>query len=341
MKKLLDLNPKLNFNEVLITPLASDINSRNDINLINTYKLPISGINWTGTPIIASNMDYIGTLDMAKSLQEKKVLTALTKFHQQSDLINALTTNIDMNYVLPTFGMDTTKNIMNFISKIIIASQVETLIIVFDIANGYIKNFHKLIKAIRKEMPKLGIFAGNIVTGEGVKLLANAGVDAVKIGIGSGSVCTTSSITGIGYPQLSAILDCSETIKKEGILSISDGGIKVIGDIAKAYVAGADFVMIGGLLAGHTQGNAPTIKKDNILFRKYYGMSSQEAMELHYETIPKYRTAEGTSKLIKDKGDVSPTIDAILGGLRSACSYVNAKSIQELSQNGKFIRITP
>ncbi len=340
MGKLINLNRKLNFDEVLIIPSASDINSRNDINLINSYKLPISGINWTGIPIIASNMDYVGTLDMANILQEKKLLTALTKFHKQSDLINALNNKVDINYALPTFGIDTPKNIINFISNLIIESNTENLIVVFDIANGYIKTFHKLIKEIRKELPKLGIFAGNIVTGEGVKLLADAGVDAVKIGIGSGSVCTTSSITGIGYPQLSAILDCSETIKKEGILSISDGGIKVIGDIAKAYVAGADFVMIGGLLAGHTEGNAPTVIKNNVLFHKYHGMSSQDAMELHYETVPKYRTAEGVSKLIKDKGNVSTTIEAILGGLRSTCSYVNAKNIRELSEKGNFIRIT-
>ena len=183
----------------------------------------------------------------------------------------------------------------------------------------------------------MGIIAGNVVTAEGVRLLMDSGADGVKVGIGSGGVCDTTETTGIGYPQLSAAIDCSLEVKKYNGFIVSDGGVKITGDISKAFAAGSGFVMLGSLLAAHKESMAPIIRKDNKNFRELYGMSSTQAMTKHYGGVADYRTSEGKSILVEDRGPVKNTLNKILGAMRSTCTYINAKNIGEIHENSSFI----
>ena len=336
--KFISNERKLAFSDVYLVPQFSSINSRRSVNVTEEFTFK-NGHSWEGTPIIASNMDYIGTLEMASSLQNFKICTAVSKFVSPEDWISHIESGLDMEYAFPTFGLDNKNYITDYLNHISDSTGHTARIIVLDVPNGYIDSFASLISDLKVLIPDITIFAGNVVTPEGVELLANAGVDGVKLGIGSGSVCTTSIETGVGYPQLSAILDCADTAKNNSVVLISDGGISESGDLGKAFVAGTDFIMIGGILAGHTEGGAPTITENDTEYRLYYGMSSEEAMNTHYDGIAEYRTAEGISKLVKDKGPVANTIKQLLGGLRSSCTYLNCQNIAELTSKGQFIKI--
>ena len=329
---------KLGFNDVYLVPQFSKINSRKSVSLTTKFILK-TGVVWQGTPIIASNMDYIGTLEMASSLQRFEICTAVSKFVSAEDWINQIDLGLNMQYAFPTFGLDNKNYISDYLNHIYDSTGHKAKIIVLDVPNGYIDHFASLISDLKSLIPDVGIFAGNVVTPEGVELLGNAGVDGVKLGIGSGSVCTTSIETGVGYPQLSAILDCAQSAKTNNVLLISDGGINASGDLGKAFVAGSDFIMVGGILSGHSEGGAPTVTENGKEYRLYYGMSSEEAMNTHYDGIAEYRTAEGISKLVENKGPVDNTIRQMLGGLRSSCTYLNCQNITELSEKGQFIKI--
>ena len=330
---------KLGFNDVKIIPIKSNFESRKLINLQTEYTFPRSKIKWEGVPIIAANMDNVATFDMARILQNYSLCTAVTKFHTPEDWIDGILTGISLDYSFCTFGIESISSIETFFDSIHAKTNIIPKIVVFDVPNGYIKPFHKIVTQFRKKYPSTGIIAGNIVTAEGVQILADCGVDAVKIGIGSGSACSTSSVTGVGYPQLSAVLECAEAAQREKIFTVSDGGSKTSGDISKAFIAGANFVMLGGMLAGHEEGNSETVLKDGKIYRKFYGMSSSEAMVKHYNEIAPYRASEGISTLIPDKGNVSNTIDEILGGIRSTCTYINSSNLIEMRNKGKFILV--
>ena len=336
--KFVSSERKLNFDDVYLVPQFSSINSRKSVNLIANYTLK-NGIPWEGIPLIASNMDYIGTLEMASTLQKFQICTAVSKFVTPEEWIGYIDTGLNLNYAFPTFGLDDKNYVRDYINHVQDSTGQLFRIIVLDVPNGYIANFASLICELKTELPEVGIFAGNVVTPEGVELLAAAGVDGVKLGIGSGSVCTTSVETGVGYPQLSAILDSAEAAANNNLCLISDGGITTSGDLGKAFVAGTDFIMIGGILAGHSEGGAPTITENDIEYRLYYGMSSEEAMNTHYDGIAEYRTPEGISKLVRDKGSVENTIRQLLGGLRSTCTYLDCHTVSELPSKGQFIRI--
>jgi len=330
---------KLQFDDILISPKLSNINSRKEIILETNIRFPNARISWDGIPIMASNMDFIGTFEMGTSLQGFGIATAISKFYTPNDWVNAINEGLDFNFNFMTFGLDGIDKIKEYFDFIDKKTSHIPKIIVFDIPNGYIDSFHSLILDTRKEFPRLGIVAGNVVTPDGVAEIMDSGADGVKIGIGSGSVCSTSNITGIGYPQMSAVLECAEEVKKFDGFIISDGGIRSSADIVKAYSGGAEFVMLGSLLSGHLQGLAPVIIKDNKSFRQLYGMSSTEAMDKHYGGVVNYRASEGISILVEDKGDVKDTIYQILGGIRSACTYINANSIGDIPENAKLIRV--
>ena len=328
---------KLNFKDVLIVPKSSKINSRKDVVLDTKILFPASGISWTGVPIMASNMDNVGTFEMGFALQNFHMTNAVSKFYNKDAWVKSISNGLDLEFNFITFGLQEISEIDEIISYILQKTNKNIKTIVFDIPNGYIEKFSKIISEARKEFPKLGIIAGNVVTSEGVSLLMDSGADGVKVGIGSGGVCDTTETTGIGYPQLSAAIDCSLEVKKYNGFIVSDGGVKITGDISKAFAAGSGFVMLGSLLAAHKESMAPIIRKDNKNFRELYGMSSTQAMTKHYGGVADYRTSEGKSILVEDRGPVKNTLNKILGALRSTCTYINAKNIGEIHKNSSFI----
>ncbi len=328
---------KLNFKDVLIVPKSSKINSRKDVVLDTKILFPASGISWTGVPIMASNMDNVGTFEMGFALQNFHMTNAVSKFYNKDAWVKSISNGLDLEFNFITFGLQEISEIDEIISYILQKTNKNIKTIVFDIPNGYLEKFSKIISEARKEFPKLGIIAGNVVTSEGVRLLMDSGADGVKVGIGSGGVCDTTETTGIGYPQLSAAIDCSLEVKKYNGFIVSDGGVKITGDISKAFAAGSGFVMLGSLLAAHKESMAPIIRKDNKNFRELYGMSSTQAMTKHYGGVADYRTSEGKSILVEDRGPVKNTLNKILGALRSTCTYINAKNIGEIHENSSFI----
>ena len=328
---------KLNFKDVLIVPKSSKINSRKDVVLDTKILFPASGINWTGVPIMASNMDNVGTFEMGFALQNFHMANAVSKFYNKDAWVKSIRNGLDLEFNFITFGLQEISEIYEIISYILQKTNKNIKTIVFDIPNGYIEKFSKIISEARKQFPDLGIIAGNVVTSEGVKQIMDSGADGVKVGIGSGGVCDTTETTGIGYPQLAAVIDCSIEVKKYGGFIVSDGGVKITGDISKAFAAGSGFVMLGSLLAAHKESMAPIIRKENRNYRELYGMSSTQAMTKHYGGVADYRTSEGKSILVEDRGPVKYTLNKMLGALRSTCTYINAKNIGEIHKNSRFI----
>ena len=185
--------------------------------------------------------------------------------------------------------------------------------------------------------------AGNVVTGEMTEQLILSGADIVKVGIGPGSVCTTRKKTGVGYPQLSAVMECADAAHGLSGHIISDGGCTMPGDFSKAFGAGADFVMAGGMFSGHDESGGETVTDSDTgrKYKEFYGMSSAHAMTKHSGGVADYRASEGKYVLVPYRGPVSGTVRTILGGVRSSCTYVGARKLKELSKRTTFIRISP
>ena len=329
------------FNDVLILPKSSKLNSRSEVNLEKTITFK-NNITWTGIPIIAANMTSVGTLEVYSVLSKYKIITALHKFYKLQDLIEYnKNTKLDPNYFMISTGIGDSdyENLITILSN----TEFDIKFICIDVANGYIENLKSFCKKIRNLYPNKIIVAGNITTKEGVLDLITCGVDIIKAGIGGGSACTTRIQTGIGMPQLSCILECSESVKNSGCYIISDGGITCPGDLGKAFGGGADFVMIGGIFAGHDENPGELIvdEKTGEKFKFFYGMSSSYAMKNNYATNNNthYRSSEGREIKIKYKGSLENTIQNYLGGLRSTCTYTNSKNIIDLEGNCKFILV--
>ena len=325
----------LDFNDVLVIPSFSDLNSRSEVNLETniTFK---NNYSWTGIPIIAANMTTTGTFEVYNILSKYKIITALHKFYKYTDFEKYIDNNIlDPNYFMISTGIgdDDYKNLNDILSKI------DCKFICIDIANGYIEKFYSFCQKVRNNYPDKIILAGNVVTSDAVQKLANIGIDIVKMGIGPGSACTTRIQTGIGMPQLSCILESVEIAKANGIYLLSDGGITCPGDCVKAFVAGANFIMIGGELSGHDENPGSIIEENGNKYKLFYGMSSQYAMDNNYNTKKDYRSSEGRVLKIKYKGPLNKTIENYLGGIRSACTYTNSKNLENLKINGKFIKV--
>ncbi len=330
---------KLNYKDVLIPPKITNIDSRSKVQLESKKIFKFSRNNWQGIPIIASNMDYVGTFETAIELQKNNILTAISKYYSDSEWAKAISSGVDMNYSFITFGLENPNKILDKIHSIEDLTNQTFKMVMFDIANGYIIKYHNMINEIRKHRKDLILAAGNIVTKEGVKAISEAGADLVKIGIGSGSVCDTSTVTGIGYPQFSAVDECSNEAVNLGVKIIADGGITSSGDIVKSFVAGADFVMLGSLLAGHEQGGSPIKEINGKKHRQFYGMSSEQAMSNHESKKKSYRASEGSVKWIENKGDINRTIEEILGGLRSACTYLNVSNLDGINKDIDYITV--
>jgi GMP reductase len=322
---------KLDFNDVLIVPKRSTLRTRKDVQLERTYNFKHSKFEWTGIPIMASNMDTVGTFKLHQSLANYKMFTVLHKHYSVESWKKEI---FYLNYGAPSIGANDKD--FEIFKEIFAYGTNWPRFICVDVANGYGEYFPGFISKIRNLFPDLTIMAGNVVTAEMTEQLILSGADIVKVGIGPGSVCTTRMQTGVGYPQLSAVIECADAAHGLGGHIISDGGCRVPGDVAKAFGAGADFVMLGGMFAGHEENTEATIdgKVD------FYGMASKTANVKYSGELAEYRSAEGRHVQIEFKGPVANTVQSILGGLRSTCTYVGAPTLKQLSKCTTFIRVT-
>ena len=368
---------KLDYKDVLLRPKRSELTSRNDVDLVREFTFKNAGgegsdpkaYGWKGIPIVAANMDTVGTFETAKALARYRMLTCISK-HYDGDVwthklngygiwknreqreANEKGWKYDRNsdnwqnriyeHICPSIGikysekdtddLDYLRNIQwNF---------YHNRWVCIDAANGYTARFCDFIKRVREEFPHIIIIAGNVVTGEMTEEIILSGADIVKVGIGGGSVCTTRIQTGVGYPQLSAVIECADAAHGIGGHIMADGGCVCAGDIAKAFCAGADFVMLGGMLAGHTEsaGQEEIINDD--IYKVFYGMSSDTAMNKHYGGVASYRSSEGKTVKIKHRGLIKDTIESVLGGIRSTCTYIGAKKLKDMPKCATFVRVS-
>lgn len=322
---------KLDFCDVLIRPKRSNAPSRKAIELVRTFKMPHTGNMFECLPLVAANLDTVGTMPMAKSLANFKACTALHKFHSLDDLERFFLQS-HSSFSFYTMGIrdeDLTK-------LTTLTARIGNLpLICIDAANGYTKYFINRVRTIRKLYPDSIIMAGNIATPEMVQELILEGADIVKAGVGNGNFCTTRLMTGVGYPQLSAIIECADAAHGLGGLICADGGCRTPADVVKAFGGGADFVMLGGMLAGTDECEGEWT--DGGL--KVYGMSSREAQERYYGGVKQYCAPEGRMSIVPAKGPVHNIILEICGGLRSACAYVGAERLKDLSKCTTFVRV--
>ena len=332
----IDNEIKLDYKDVLIRPKRSILKSRGEVNLTRTFTFRNSGNTWKGTPIMAANMDGVGTFGIAEALSSEGMFTCITKQHRFSDWNNNLWSVFSKSLVAISIGTnqeeyERAKNIID---------EFGLYWICIDNANGYSEHFVDFVRQVRADYPEKNIIAGNVVTADMTQELILAGADVVKVGIGPGSVCTTRIQTGVGYPQLSAVIECADAAHGLGGHIIADGGCTCPGDVAKAFGAGADFVMLGGMLAGHEEGGGRVIEVDGQKMIQFYGMSSDTAMHKHSGGVADYRSSEGRTVQIPYKGSVNETIRDLLGGIRSTCTYVGAPTLKQLSKCTTFVRCT-
>ncbi|XP_013791287.1 GMP reductase 2-like isoform X1 [Limulus polyphemus] len=334
----IDNDIKLDFKDVLLRPKRSTLKSRGDVDLERSYKFCNSGQQYKGVPIIAANMDTVGTFEMAKALAKHGLFTTIHKHYSVEAWKEFITQNLD---IVENVAISSGSGPGDFDKLKAITEAIPQInYICLDVANGYSEHFVSFVRQVRKAFPSFTIMAGNVVTGEMVEELILSGADIIKVGIGPGSVCTTRKKTGVGYPQLSAVIECADAAHGLGGHIISDGGCSCPGDVAKAFGAGADFVMIGGMFAGHDQSGGDITEKNGRKVKSFYGMSSATAMKMYHGGVAEYRASEGKSVEVPYKGDVEQTVLDILGGLRSACTYTGASKLKELPRRTTFIRVT-
>ena len=335
-------NIKLDYSDVLFRPKRSTLESRKDVNLTRRYNFIRN--SYKGIPIMAANMDGVGTFEMADALGKLNLFTCLIKSYTVNEYVNFF--DVDekwlevhqvrrQDYTAYTMGI-TDKDHEKFRMVYEQAPQIKYVCI--DVANGYTRRFCDFVKMFRQTYKDITIIAGNVCTADQTQELILNGADIVKVGIGPGSVCTTRIQTGVGYPQLSAVIECADAAHGLGGHIIADGGCTTPGDVAKAFGAGADFVMLGGMLAGHDEGGGKVVTKKKKQFVEFYGMSSDKANIKHFGGLKKYRTSEGRNVKIPYRGSIDTTVQDILGGLRSTCTYVGAAGLKQLSKCTTFVR---
>ncbi|HJL64215.1 MAG TPA: GMP reductase [Candidatus Thalassarchaeaceae archaeon] len=329
---------KLTFDDVLIRPKRSTLVSRSDVTLVRDFTFRHSDATWSGVPVVAANMDTTGLFSIAAELQKHQMITCMQKFYSTRDYAEAWNNGINPEYVAVTCG--STEDSFDLLKRKM-GTNSSVKMICIDVANGYREVFLEFVKRVRNEFSESIIIAGNIATREMTEALILAGADIVKVGIGPGSVCTTRKVAGVGYPQLSAIAECADAAHGLGGHIMADGGCSSPGDVAKAFAAGADFVMLGGMFAGHDESGGELVRNgDGKQYKSFYGMSSAKAMESHYGEVAKHRAPEGKEVRVPYRGPVENSVQAILGGVRSACSYVGARRIKDLPKCTTFIRVT-
>ncbi|MEC7701070.1 MAG: GMP reductase [Candidatus Thermoplasmatota archaeon] len=329
---------KLTFDDVLIRPKRSTLVSRSDVNLEREFRFRHTDQNWTGVPIVAANMDATGLFSISKVLQGHGMLTCTQKFYSTREFSEAWEDGVNPEFIAVTCG--STDESFELLQRKM-ATNDGIRMICIDVANGYREVFLRFVKRVRDAFPDKIVIAGNVATREMTEALILAGADVVKVGIGPGSVCTTRKVAGVGYPQLSAIAECADAAHGLNGHVMSDGGCSSPGDVAKAFAAGADFVMLGGMLAGHDESGGEIFEDGNgKTYKSFYGMSSAKAMEHHYGEVAEHRAPEGKEVRVPYRGLLETTVQSILGGIRSACSYVGARRIKDLPKCTTFIRVS-
>ena len=377
-KLRIEEDTKLDYKDVLIRPKRSTLGSRKEVDLnrrytFRNYEPAFEHENWrdwhyNGIPIMAANMDGVGTFAMADKLAEAKIFTCLVKTYSVNELVGYFDDKFSERTQNVAMSIGITDSDHNKFRQVYEQTGDKLRYVCIDVANGYSNRFRDFVAQFRTLYPHVVIIAGNVVTGEMTEELILAGADIVKVGIGPGSVCTTRIQTGVGYPQLSAVIECADAAHGLGSHIIADGGCTCPGDVAKAFAGGADFVMLGGMLAGHDEGGGEIIKKqyqtnqiinsgfklgdkyinpngvnlqiEEKLYVKFYGMSSKAANEKHFGGLKEYRSSEGREVLVPYRGEVGTTIQDILGGLRSTCTYAGAIRLKHLSKCTTFVRCT-
>jgi GMP reductase len=371
----IDNEVRLDYKDVLIRPKRSTLGSRKEVDLFREFKFrnyqpPFEHENWeeyqyNGIPIVAANMDGVGTFEMSDALAHQGLFTCLVKTYSKEELISFFNADEYYRTQRVAYSMGITDDDYNKFVSVYNETQYNIKYVCVDVANGYSERFAHFVKKLRDAYPHIVIIAGNVVTGEMTEELILSGADIVKVGIGPGSVCTTRIQTGVGYPQLSAVIECADAAHGLGGHIMADGGCTCPGDVAKALAAGADFVMLGGLLAGHDEGGGDVITKYYVTnelepiqrmsgidmmrefpkieekqFVQFYGMSSDAANTKHFGGLKDYRSSEGREVLVPYRGSVIATVQDLLGGLRSTCTYAGAKSLKQLSKCTTFVRVT-
>ncbi|HEV8518007.1 MAG TPA: GMP reductase [Burkholderiales bacterium] len=333
----IDQDIKLDFNDVLIRPKRSALPSRAGVDIVRKFSFKHSENHYSGVPVIAANMDTVGTFEMARALAPFGLSVALHKHHGVDELVaffKALKIKSNAFY-----SMGITQHDLDRFKRVKRRAGEAIQYVCIDVANGYTESFVKFVAKFRADYPKVTLMAGNVVTGEMTEELILSGADIVKVGIGPGSVCTTRTMTGVGYPQLSAVIECADAAHGLGGRICSDGGCTTPGDLAKAFGGGADFVMLGGMFAGHAECAGDVVEQDGQKSKRFYGMSSRTAMEKYAGGVANYRASEGKEVLVPYRGPVANTVQDLLGGLRSACTYVGARTLKELTKRTTFVRV--
>jgi len=349
---------KLDYSDVLIRPKRSTLGSRKEVRMERSFTFA-HGQNYEGIPIMASNMDGVGTFEMADRLAELNVFTCLVKTYSVNELVSYFDCeetfrrdNVAMSIGIKDEDQTKFRSVYEQVGE-------KLKYVCIDVANGYSQRFIEYVAEFKMLYPNIVIIAGNVVTADQTQELILNGADIIKVGIGPGSVCTTRIQTGVGYPQLSAVIECADAAHGLGGHIIADGGCTCPGDVAKAFAGGADFVMLGGMLAGHDQGGGEVITKiyetdevtktddgfyDSVYeekqFVQFYGMSSNAANTKHFGGLKDYRSSEGREVLVPYRGDVAATVQDLLGGLRSTCTYAGALRLKHLMRCTTFVRCT-
>ena len=329
----LDTEIKLNYDDVLLKPKRSTLSSRRDVDMTRTFTFRNSKESYTCCPIVASNMDGVGTFSMAKVLQEYKMMTVITKSTTPEQWKQAVGDGIKLKYLSVCTGAKRNTNDNDTMHNVL-KNYPDVKFITIDVANGYHEHFVDFVKQTRDEYPDKTIIAGNVVTAEMTEQLILSGADIVKVGIGPGSVCTTRIMTGVGVPQFSAVVECADAANGVGGHIMADGGGTEPGDVAKALGGGAHFIMLGGMLAGHNESELPVVNGE----REFYGSSSDRAREVHGKSKAGYRGNEGRAITIPDRGPVKETVEDMLGGVRSACTYIGAIRLKDVPKCASFVR---
>jgi len=333
----IDHDIKLDFKDVLIRPKRSALPSRAEVDIVRKFTFKHTDNRYSGVPVIAANMDTVGTFEMARALAPFGLSVALHKHHGVDELVAFFKSLKAKSNAFYSMGI-TQQDLARF-KRVMQRAGGAIQYVCIDVANGYTESFVKFVARFRRAYPNITVMAGNVVTGEMTEELILSGADIVKVGIGPGSVCTTRSMTGVGYPQLSAVIECADAAHGLGGRICADGGCTTPGDLAKAFGGGADFVMLGGMLAGHDECAGEVIEQDGQKFMRFYGMSSRTAMEKYAGGVALYRASEGKEVLVPYRGPVADTLQDVLGGLRSACTYVGARMLKELTKRTTFVRV--
>jgi GMP reductase len=339
----IDDDVKLDYADVLIRPKRSTLVSRREVDLEREFTFRHAPLSYKGVPVMAANMDTVGTFEMAMALYKQNMFTCVHKHYSLEEWKSPPVLNtVDYDYLHNcAVSTGTSSQDIEKIDAVLRLWPNHLNYICIDVANGYTETFIDAVKYLRDKYPTKVIIAGNVVTADMTEALILAGADIVKVGIGPGSVCTTRKKAGVGYPQLSAVIECADAAHGLGGHIIADGGCTCPGDIAKAFGGGADFVMLGGMLAGHDEsGGYPFTDKDGQQFVEFYGMSSREAQMRHSGELAAYRASEGKHVFVPYRGPVAQTLQDILGGVRSACTYVGARKLKELSRRTTFVRVS-